>query len=47
MPVQVDRRYNTGIEGEESGAKRVVQLSLRVADGGGESGREGRREMIQ
>ena len=34
-PVQEDRRSKTRREGGESGAKRVVHLSLRVADGGG------------
>ena len=36
--VQVDRRSKTRIEGEESGAKIAVQLSIWVADGGGGGG---------
>ena len=32
--VQADRQFKIGREGVESGAKRAVQLSLWVADGG-------------
>ena len=34
-PYQVDRKSKTGREGGESGTKIAVQLSIRVADGGG------------